>query len=36
VLERALLATCTFFPKNCADDCAMGVFITELQLGKRY
>ena len=34
--DRNLLATCTFRPKNCQDDCAMGVLITELQLGKTY
>jgi hypothetical protein len=33
--DRSLLATCTFRPKNCQDDCAMGVVITELQFGKK-
>jgi hypothetical protein len=29
--DSGLLETCSYFPKNCADDCAVGVSISTLQ-----
>ena len=29
--NQGLLSSCTYFPKNCADDCAVGFVITSIQ-----
>jgi hypothetical protein len=34
--ERNVLQTCTYVPKNCADDCTFGVWINELEMGRKY